>query len=612
MVGRTVSHYRIAAELGTGGMGIVYRADDLKLGRAVALKFISAELAHEEQAIRRLHAEARAASALNHPNICTIYDIDEADGRPFIVMELMKGHSLRDRLTTGVLKTHQLVDIGVECADALHAAHTEGIVHRDIKPGNVFLTENGHVKLLDFGVAKLVAKYVGSTVTGEGSDRTGPGMTVGTIAYMSPEQATGETLDGRTDLFSLGVVLYECATAHHPFPGKTSAAILAGIITQSPAPPIRFNPDLSLRLQEVINNCLEKDRELRYQSAADLRADLRRVRRDLQSGHSRPIAVIGAPSHPPAPASRVSAPSDAPPVLPQSVIEPQTPRSSRLRSQIVVAGAASVVLVALVAVGYYAAQQSRPVTPTVTRTEPAPAPALQRQAALEPAAVAEVRPKETAPSTAAQTRPGTDTPPVLPRRPSTPPSSPPPQTSQRIEPPSSAVVPLPAVPSVETVATTPQRLPVSPEPPPSPPPTLPAPVQAPPPSPATPAPATPAVESAAPAPTVPAADEDDAAIRKVAATYARAIESKDVALFRSIKPNLSREEERRLHDAFRAVASQRVTLTILSIDRRGDRAAVLVRRRDVIQAGAQQQTAERQQTLMMTRTRDGWVISEIR
>jgi len=228
MVGRTVSHYRITAELGAGGMGVVYRADDLKLGRGVALKFISEELSDREQAIRRLRAEAHAASALNHPNICTIYDIDEHERHPFIVMELMKGRSLRERLSNGVLKPSLIVDIGIECAGALHAAHTEGIVHRDIKPANIFLTENGHVKVLDFGIAKLADGYVSRTATAEAPERTLAGMTLGTVSYMSPEQAIGEELDGRTDLFSLGVVLYECATGHHPFPGKTSGAILAG------------------------------------------------------------------------------------------------------------------------------------------------------------------------------------------------------------------------------------------------------------------------------------------------------------------------------------------------------------------------------------------------
>ena len=296
MVGATISHYRIVSQLGAGGMGVVYRAEDTRLGRAVALKFVSEDLAHDPRTVERLRSEARAASALNHGNICTIYDIDEDDGHPFIVMELMKGQSLRDCLTGGPLKIHQLVDIGIEIADALHAAHTEGIIHRDIKPGNIFVTDRGHVKILDFGLAKMTELYASSGTTRDLAERTVGGVTLGTISYMSPEQATGEELDGRTDLFSLGVVLYECATGRHPFPGKTSAVILASILNRAPVAPVALNPELPLRLQDVINNCLEKDRELRYQSAADLRADLKRVRRDIESGHSQTVAAVSSDS----------------------------------------------------------------------------------------------------------------------------------------------------------------------------------------------------------------------------------------------------------------------------------------------------------------------------
>ncbi len=249
----------------------------------------SEDAAHDEQAVQRLRSEARAASALNHANICTIYDVGEDDGHFFIVMELMKGQTLRERLADGPLKVDQLVDVGIEISDALQATHSDGIIHRDIKPGNIFLTERGHVKILDFGLAKLTPHFSGSGTTHEIVDHTGAGVTIGTVSYMSPEQAAGEQLDGRTDLFSLGVVLYECATGRHPFPGKTSAVILAAILNRSPVAPITINPELPLRLQEIINNCLEKDRELRYQSAADLRADLKRLRRDLESGHSWPV-----------------------------------------------------------------------------------------------------------------------------------------------------------------------------------------------------------------------------------------------------------------------------------------------------------------------------------
>jgi serine/threonine protein kinase len=306
MIGRTISHYRIVSQLGAGGMGVVYRAEDLRLGRAVALKFLPEELARDHQSVERLRIEARAASALNHANICTIYDIDESEGRPFIAMELIKGQTLRERLATGPLKIHLLVDIGIQIADALDASHTQGIVHRDIKPANIFLTERDHVKLVDFGLAKHMPRETSPNTTAQPprEQLTGEGVTLGTVSYMSPEQATGEELDARTDLFSLGVVLYECATGHPPFSGKTSGAILAAIIGRAPLSPMSFNSEIPIRLQDVINNALEKDRELRYQSAADVRADLKRVRRDLDSGRLEIISGTGR-------ASRASAPSAA-------------------------------------------------------------------------------------------------------------------------------------------------------------------------------------------------------------------------------------------------------------------------------------------------------------
>ncbi len=287
-------------------MGVVYRADDVRLGRAVALKFLPEELAKDQQAVERLRIEARAASALNHANICTIYDIDEADGRPFIVMELIKGQTLRERLTGGPLKIHLLVDIGIQIADALDASHSQGIVHRDIKPANIFLTERDQVKLVDFGLAKHTprASHTNTTAQPARDQLTGEGITLGTVSYMSPEQATGEQLDSRTDLFSLGVVLYECATGRPPFTGKTSAAILAAVISRAHVSPMSFNPEIPLRLQEVINNALEKDRELRYQSAADVRADLKRVKRDLDSGRQEAAAGAARATKPVAMATR--------------------------------------------------------------------------------------------------------------------------------------------------------------------------------------------------------------------------------------------------------------------------------------------------------------------
>src|ERR1700730_18081963 len=295
VIGRTVSHYQIVGQLGAGGMGVVYAAEDRRLGRTVALKFVPEDLAKDQHAIERLRSEARTASGLNQANICTIYDIDEYEGRPFIAMELLKGQTLRERLNTAPLKIHDAVELGIQVADALDSAHRRDIIHRDMKPANLFLVDRGQVKILDFGLAKLVSPQAAVLTTGGATrDQTAEGVTLGTVAYMSPEQVTGEQLDCRTDLFSLGVVLYECLTGRQPFTGKTSAVIFSAILTRAPVAPVLFNPELPPRLQEVINNCLKQDRELRYQDAAGLRADLKRVKRDLESAHSGVFRIAGS------------------------------------------------------------------------------------------------------------------------------------------------------------------------------------------------------------------------------------------------------------------------------------------------------------------------------
>ena len=686
--GTRFDHYEVVSLIGRGGMGEVWKARDTKLGRFVAIKFIPTAWEVEPQAVERLRMEARAASALNHPNICTVYDFREHAGHPLIVMELMTGQTLRERLSGGPLRAVEVVDIGIQVAEALDAAHKHGIIHRDIKPENIFLTEDGLVKVLDFGLAKRLPPGHGLEATTVGSSGfTAAAGLVGTIAYMSPEQVSGEVLDGRTDLFSLGVVLYNCSTGQLPFVGKTPAVVLASILNRAPVAPTTLNTEIPLRFQEVIFNCLEKDPELRYQSAKELRAELRRVRRVLDPGPAHIRETAPGDSDEPGDRARTNA------TRARSSIEPEGAATSRrltgLGIVLLVLAVAAIGLnlyrqpagpadgapeagipdtagllqnrLDLAAAGLEAgdyrgaasyAREALGLEPDNTegarileeaeqqlsrfdgviaearrwldagdtgraqealeaaREIDAAAPVLSELASRLVAEANAARRRAEQERARAEARPA----PVVPA-PTNEPAAvrPPPPAPEPAEPqptletelsaaaagPSPGVGPSPARPEsppsetgdTQADPTTVSELPLRP-PDPDPPDA---------PEPPVPAAALPVDDGDA----VPPSDEaDEAGIRSAIDLYERAIETKNLDLFRQAKPNLSSREI----ESFNAGESSQVEFSILSIQRTGDRAVVQLERRDTLDAGGRALARSVRQTIELVRAADGWVI----
>ena len=622
MIGRTVSHYRILSSLGSGGMGVVYLAEDSRLGRQVALKFLPASFSQETRALERFRVEARAASSLSHPAICAIYDIGQDGDTPFIVMEALKGETLRERIAKGPLKVADVLDIGIQLADALEAAHEQGIIHRDIKPANIFLSDRNRVKVLDFGLAKLTASPspLSSSADTSPIDRTQdnqitqPGTALGTVSYMSPEQARGELTDSRTDLFSLGAVLYEMVTGLQAFGGSTTAVVYDSILNRSPRPIAHLNPLVPTRLEVVIATALEKERDLRYQHASDLQAELRRIRRDLDTGSlavGQSIASAARASMPPPPTTTSTFPARA--------AMHKLERASIVIAFLAVLGAAglfwraqrSEISVATPTAEPPSASTAQPSAPATTTPAPAaetpaPAPAQEpRRASEQPApAPQQPRPRPATPAETPTPRAALPTPPAATPAPQSPaagaaiPTPPPP-------------APLPAPPATQTAETAkPVPAPApAPEPAAAPPASVqpaPPPRAAAPPEPTPPAATPPAQTQAAPS----VAESDDAAIRRVIQTYKRAIETKDIALFRSVRPNLTRADETVLMNSFKQIDSQQIDLRVENLRIDGRTASAQIVRRDTLITAGRRQVQNSTQTLRFQKTDAGWFIAE--